>query len=61
MDIGMDKDTLARLNNRQKKELLGTLLSSLLDDLNEIEKRDLILTVVSSSGENPQAIDMVDH
>ena len=61
MDIGMDKDTLTKLSNTQKKELLGNVLSSLLDDLNEIEKRDLILKVVSSSGENPQGIDMVDH
>ena len=57
----MDKNSLTKLNIHQKKELLGTLLSSLLDDLNEIEKRELILKVVSKSGENLQSIDMVDH
>ena len=57
----MDKETLAKLNDTEKKELLGSLLSSLLDDLNDIERRDLILKLVSSSGENFQAIDMVDH
>jgi hypothetical protein len=59
MNIG--KDGLNKLDHSQKKKLLATLVASLLQDLNEQEKKALLQKIVSSGGSNLQVIDMVEH
>ncbi|MBU0730822.1 MAG: hypothetical protein KKE17_12265 [Proteobacteria bacterium] len=57
----MNNDSISQLNTTQKKELLGQLLASLLDNLSDTEKKKLLKNIISSSGENIQVIDMVEH
>ena len=61
MDTIIDQAGLDRLNHSQKKELLGGLVASLLQDLTGKEKKELLQKIVSCGGDNPQVIDMVEH
>ncbi|MCF6188314.1 MAG: hypothetical protein L3J49_12685 [Desulfobulbaceae bacterium] len=59
--MSIDKDSLENLDRLQKKELLSALVASLLHDLSENEKKNLLQNIVSSGGDNLQVIDMVEH
>jgi len=59
--MSIDKDSLKKLDRSQKKELLSTLVASLLHDLDEEEKKKLLQKIVSCGGDNLQVIDMVEH
>ncbi len=61
MDTIIDKAGLERLNHAQKKELLNGLAASLLQELTEKEKKDLLQKIVSCGGDTWQVIDMVEH
>lgn len=54
-------DILVRLDPSMKKELLNSLVNMLLEDLSEIEKKELLHRVVSGGRKNRQVIDMVEH
>ncbi len=57
----IDKDSLEQLDRPQKKELLSALVASLIHDLGEDEKKNLLRKIVSTGGENLQVIDMVEY
>lgn len=59
--MSINKDGLEKLDRLQKKELLSALVASLLHDLSEDEKKNLLQNIVSTGGDNLQVIDMVEH
>jgi len=61
METIIDKAGLDRLNHPQKKEFLGNLVASLLQDLTGKEKKDLLQKIVTYGDDNPPVIDMVEH
>ena len=44
-----------------KKDLLGSLISSLLQDMPEEEKKKLLHAVMRGDGEHCETIEMVEH
>jgi hypothetical protein len=57
----LDKEALANLSSRQKKELLGRLLTSLLDDLSDTEKKALFQKIMNEGRQDKPVIEMVEH
>ena len=44
-----------------KKDLLGSLIASLLQDMPEEEKKKLLHSVMRGDGEHCETIEMVEH
>jgi hypothetical protein len=44
-----------------KKDLLGSLIASLLQDMPEDEKKRLLRSVIQGDGEHRETIEMVEH
>jgi hypothetical protein len=61
MDKENIEDIVTGLSPSLKKDLLNNLVKSLLSDLKETEKKELIQKIVSGGRENRQVIDMVEH
>lgn len=61
MDEGKIQDILSGMGPSLKKELLNTLVTSLLSELKETEKKELLQTVVTGGRKNRQVIEMVEH
>ncbi len=55
------EDILSGVNPALKKELLDRLVSSLLRDLNEAEKKEVLGTVLASRQDPGLVIDMAGH
>jgi hypothetical protein len=54
-------DIISHLDPAMKKELLNSLVISLLDDLMESEKRELLQMVAAGGRKNRHVIEMVDR
>jgi len=61
MDTIIDKAGIDRLSHSQKKEFLGGLVATLVQDLTGEEKKNLFQKIVFCGGDSLQAIDMVEH
>jgi hypothetical protein len=61
MDKNKIGETLSSMSPALKKELLDRLVTSLLSDLNEQEKKELLQTVLTGSKKNRKLIDMVEY
>lgn len=55
------KDMLSGVNPAQKKELLGKLLTALLCDLNETDKKEALRGVLTNRESSGHIIDMVER
>ncbi len=55
------EDILSGVSPAFKKELLDKLLSSLLRDLNDTEKKEVLGSVLASGQRSGLAIDMAGH
>ncbi len=55
------EDILQDMSPAIKKEFLDTLVKSLLSDLKETEKKELLKKLVSGGRENREVINMVEH
>ena len=55
------EDILQEISPAIKKEFLDTLVKSLLNDLKETEKKELLKKLVSGGRENREVINMVEH
>ena len=52
---------LGNLSPDLKKEILQTLVASLLEGLQEEEQKDILQSALTSSGKSRELIDMVGH
>ena len=52
---------LSNLSPDMKKEILQTLVASLLEGLKEEEQKDILQSALTSSGKSRELIDMVGH
>ncbi len=52
---------LGNLSPDLKKEVLQTLVASLLEGLQEEEQKDILQSALTSSGKSRELIDMVGH
>ncbi|HDH05795.1 MAG TPA: hypothetical protein ENH01_08790 [Nitrospirae bacterium] len=55
------EDILQDMTPAIKKEFLDTMVKSLLSDLKETEKKELLKKLVSGGRENREVINMVEH
>ncbi len=61
MNNNLDKEALAKLSSTKKKELLGRLFTSLLDDLSDTEKKALLQKIMIEGHQDKPVIEMVEH
>lgn len=61
--MGKDRieDILSGMSPALKKGLLNGLVASLLSDLKENEKKELLQAIVAGGKKNRQVIEMVEH
>jgi hypothetical protein len=61
MSINHTGNNLGSLSPDLKKEILRSLVASLLDGLNEKEKKDILQDVLTNQKKSRELIDMVGH
>ena len=61
MSINHTGNNFGSLNPDLKKEILRSLVASLLDGLNEKEKKDILQDVLTNQKKSRELIDMVGH
>ncbi len=61
MDNDKIEDILSNMSPVLKKELLNSLVTSLMNELNEAEKKDLLQTVLMGQKESRELAVMVEH
>ncbi len=61
MDKNKIGETLSSMSPVLKKELLDSLVTSLLSDLNETEKKELLQTILTGRKKNQKLVDMVEY
>lgn len=61
MDESKIGEALSSMSPALKKELLDNLVTSLLSDLNETEKKELLQTVLTGRKKNRKLVDMVEY
>ncbi|MCG2775757.1 MAG: hypothetical protein L6406_08770 [Desulfobacterales bacterium] len=54
-------DTLCNMSPALRKELLNKLVTFVLSDLSEAEKKELLQTVLAGQKKDRQVIEMVEH
>ena len=61
MSINHTGNNLGRLSPDLKKEILQSLVASLLDGLNEEEQKDILQAALTTQKKSRELIDMVGH
>lgn len=61
MDKSKIGETLSNMSPALKKEFLDSLMTSLLSDLNETEKRKLLQSVLTGRKKNRELVEMVEY
>ena len=61
MENGKIEDVLSNMSPSSKKELLDSLVNSLLRDLSEAKKKDLLQTILTGREKNRELAEMVEH
>jgi len=61
MDKDKIEDILSSMSTASKKEVLDNLVVPLLSDLNEVEKKEFLQTVLMGRKKSRELIEMVEH
>ncbi len=61
MDDSKFLDTLFNMDPALRKDLLDRLVASLINGLNEAEKKEVLQTVLTGRKKNKRLIDMVEY
>lgn len=61
MDDSKFLDSLLGMNPALRKDLLDRLVASLINGLNEAEKKEVLQTVLTGRKKNKRLIDMVEY